>query len=419
MWLYIILSIIIIFILVMGFIKLRYRFWSKQPVFHYYNIWYWVRPPGIIQPAVPESNEYVNIINVKTRDVSLLNDTETKKVVNFIGNHYLRTKSTSYLPESKHVMTYFQNSQHKSYLAIYQRPTLLYENEKYVTEQKHIVDDEYLGMISARPLHVTFKNTVTFTTYYVDNLCVHHGHRKKGVAQKLIQTIYYDIRRKNSKINTCLFKREGEMTAIVPLITFSTKGYAIKDIPDTPLPHAAYSLLEITAKNIHMVIEFIYAQTKNYDCVIVPDVATIVTLIKSEIFDLRGIMYGGQLVALYVFRDAAVNYSISAKHSVQNTETKDSNFKDSNTIECIGSLVDTQHNAVLLQGFISSLHICCKKYNSKIKYLLIEETSQNTNITKHLQTYIHASLFLESPTAFFFYNYGCLPLKSAQTFLIY
>ena len=180
------------------------------------------------------------------------------------------------------------------------------------------------------------------------------------------------------------------------------------------MPHAAYSLLEITAKNIHMVIEFIYAQTNNYDCVIVPDVATILTLIKLEIFDLRGIMYGGQLVALYVFRDAAVNYSISAKHSVQNTEAK-----DSNTIECIGSLVDNQHNAVLLQGFISSLHICCKKYNSKIKYLLIEETSQNTNITKHLQTYIHASLFLESPTAFFFYNYGCLPLKSDRTFLIY
>ena len=107
---------------------------------------------------MPESNEYVNIINVKTRDVSLLNDTETTKVVNFIGNHYLRTKSTSYLPENKHVMAYFQNSSHKSYLAIYQRPTLLYENEKYVTEQKHIVDDEYLGMISARPLHVTFNN---------------------------------------------------------------------------------------------------------------------------------------------------------------------------------------------------------------------------------------------------------------------
>ena len=65
MWLYIILCIIVIFILLMGFIKIRYRFWSKQPVFHYYNAWYWVRPPGVIQYAVPEANEYVNIINVK------------------------------------------------------------------------------------------------------------------------------------------------------------------------------------------------------------------------------------------------------------------------------------------------------------------------------------------------------------------
>lgn len=414
MWLYIILFIIIILILVMGYIKLRYRFWSKQPVFHYYNILYWVRPPGIIQPDVPDSNEYVNIINVKTKDVTLLSETDTKKVVNFIGNHYLRTKSTSYLPENKHVMAYFLNSNHKSYLSIYKRPTLLYENEKYVTEPKHIVDDEYVGMISARPLHVTLKNKVRFTTYYVDNLCVHNGHRKKGVAQKLIQTIYYDIRRKNANINTCLFKREGEMTAIVPLITFTTKGYAIKDIPETPLPNAAYSLIEITAKNINIVIEFIYAQTNTYDCVIVPDIANILTLMKSEILDLRGIMYGGQLVALYIFRDAAVNYTISSKHSLKNAD-----IATSNTIECIGSLVDNKHIAILLSGFISSLHICCKKYNLKFKYMLIEETSNNTNITKHLHTYIHASSFLESPTAFFFYNYGCLPLKSNQSFLIY
>ena len=214
MWLYIILFIIIIPILIMGYIKLRYRFWSKQPVFHYYNVLYWVRPPGIIHHDIPESNEYVNIINVKTQDTASLSETDTTRIVNFIGNNYLRTKSTSYLPENKHVMTYFLNSNNKSYISIYKRPTLLYENEKYITEQKHVVENEYFGMISARPLHVTLKSKPMFTTYYVDNLCVHHGHRKKGIAQKLIQTIYYDIRRKNANINTCLFKREGEMTAI-------------------------------------------------------------------------------------------------------------------------------------------------------------------------------------------------------------
>ena len=408
LWLYIILFIITILILLMGYIKLRYRFWSKQPVFHYYNIWYWMRPPGIIQRDAPESNEYVNIINVKSQDIASLSETDTKKIVNFIGNHYLRTKSTSYLPENKHIMTYFLNSNHKSYISIYKRPTLLYENEKYVTEQKHIVENEYLGMISARPLHVTLKNKPTFSTYYVDNLCVHHAHRKKGIAQKLIQTIYYDIRRNNTTINTCLFKREGEMTAIVSLITFTTKGYAIKDIPNAPLPHAAYRRIEITAKNIHNVIEFIYAQTKNYDCVIVPDVANILTLIKSEILDLRGIMCGSQLVALYVFRNAAVNYTISSKNSSKNSESV-----HSNTIECIGSLVDVSHSFVLLSGFITSLHICCEKFN--YKYVLIEETSQNTRITDLL----YAHPFLKSPTAFFFYNYGCLPLQSYNTFLIY
>ena len=257
-------------------------------------------------------------------------------------------------------------------------------------------------------MHVTLKNNQTFTTYYVDNLCVHHAHRKKGIAQKLIQTIYYDIRRKNSKIKTCLFKREGEMTAIVPLVTFLTKGYEIKQIPDIPLPHAAYSLIEITTKNLHVAIEFVYSQRKKYECIIVPDVENIQTLLKKEVLDLRGVMYGKQLVALYVFRDAAVNYSTSFKENL-----KQNNNRLPNTIECIGSLVDDKHSNILLSGFISSLHICCKKF--KYSCALIEETSQN----KHITNLLYAQPFLVSPTAFFFYNYGCLPLQSCRTFLFY
>ena len=148
MWLYIILCILLTLILIVSFFKIRYRFWSKQPVFHYYNVWYWIHPPGIINDRIPEANEYVNIINVKTREATLLSETDTQKVVNFVAQHYLRTKSASYLPEKKHIMTYFHSSKHTSYISVYNQRMLLYENRKFITEQKHMVDDEYLGMIS-------------------------------------------------------------------------------------------------------------------------------------------------------------------------------------------------------------------------------------------------------------------------------
>ena len=58
MLLYYILAIICIIILLIAFFKLKYPFWSKQPVFHFHNIGYWLMPPGIIQHGMPEKNKY-------------------------------------------------------------------------------------------------------------------------------------------------------------------------------------------------------------------------------------------------------------------------------------------------------------------------------------------------------------------------
>ena len=41
--------ICIILFLSMAYFKLKYPFWSRQPVFHYHKLNYWIFPPGIIQ----------------------------------------------------------------------------------------------------------------------------------------------------------------------------------------------------------------------------------------------------------------------------------------------------------------------------------------------------------------------------------
>ena len=55
-YLYILAAIITLIILFYAIIKIRFRFWSKQPVFHFYNLWYWMFPPGIIKHDKPEEN---------------------------------------------------------------------------------------------------------------------------------------------------------------------------------------------------------------------------------------------------------------------------------------------------------------------------------------------------------------------------
>ena len=58
MLLYAIMIIILILITLYLYYKFKHPFWSRQPVFHIHNLWYWYDPPGIIQTGKPERNKY-------------------------------------------------------------------------------------------------------------------------------------------------------------------------------------------------------------------------------------------------------------------------------------------------------------------------------------------------------------------------
>jgi hypothetical protein len=59
---YIILIVVLIFILVIAYIKMRFRFWTLQPVFHVYDFHYYLFPPGIINPDLPEKTISCHIL---------------------------------------------------------------------------------------------------------------------------------------------------------------------------------------------------------------------------------------------------------------------------------------------------------------------------------------------------------------------
>ena len=58
----------ILLILCKVFIKIKYKFWAYQPVFHYYDLWYWIYQKGIINNDLPEANKFCNFFNVNTKE---------------------------------------------------------------------------------------------------------------------------------------------------------------------------------------------------------------------------------------------------------------------------------------------------------------------------------------------------------------
>ena len=86
MILYALLGLVIIYLLFYAFIKIKFRFWADQPVFHLYNLFYWIWPCGIIQHGLPPKTKFyeAKVLTKKWQDFS----TEKKALLKENGREY-------------------------------------------------------------------------------------------------------------------------------------------------------------------------------------------------------------------------------------------------------------------------------------------------------------------------------------------
>ena len=64
MYLYLIGLTILLVILFYLYLRIKYKFWSIQPVFHFYDVYYWIYNVGIIRHELPEKNKYCNFKDI-------------------------------------------------------------------------------------------------------------------------------------------------------------------------------------------------------------------------------------------------------------------------------------------------------------------------------------------------------------------
>ena len=401
MWfIYFIIILLIIYISLSAYIRIKMKFWYTQPVFHIYNIWYWLNPPGLIFNNLPEINKYTNIIDIKTYGISDINDTLLDRVCNFIKSYYVQSPNATYSPTKNNIIEYLKSSNNESYLSVYQKPLLVFEKN----EPFNILDD-IISVITARPLNITLKGKNPTILYYVDNLCVHPDYRKDGIAPQTIQTHYYNLRKNNPKIKMCLFKREGELNAIVPLTAYKTICFNISILEK--INPGSTNVIEIGPNQITLFVNFIYSQSKNFDCIIMPDLSNILNMIKTENVYIYGVIMNGNLISAYAFRRPNLFYD---KEEV---------------IECFFSLYDNnvntyKLNAYMLNAYITGFNISLNKCKEKLKtnILLIEDIGHSGKLVEYLRNNLFNVLF-QSPTAFFLYNYACYTVPSKNALIFY
>jgi hypothetical protein len=407
MILYIIGLFILCIVLFFLYIRIRYQFWALQPVFHFYDLYYWFVNVGIIRHELPEKNRYTNFKNITTKTFEDMNELTLKEAILLIKLNYLRNKENIYSPKKENIVPYFIGHNSKTYWSYYLEQEILIDNKT----GKTIDEKKIIGIITSRPLHVKIlKNEVRggeFDVFYVDNLCVEKNWRKKNIAAQLIQTHEYNQCHQNKKISVSLFKREEELTGIIPLTVYKTYCFNMRNwVAPQVILEAKIKLLTADNQNMYYFYNFLIELSNNkrmkkLDIIIYPEMSNVIELIRTKNLYIKMLVVNGEIEAVYIFRKTCINIE-----------------KDKEIISCIGSIY--KENSVLTRnefiiGFKMGLWSIIKE-NKNFGYLVVEDISDNRYIINNLCLKTHP--FIVSPMAYFFYNFAYSPFKSERCFIL-
>jgi len=395
MYNYIIYIIILLIFIIYIRIRLKFGFWYSQPVFHIYNIGYILKPPGIIESSLPKKNKYTNFREIDTIIQTELNSIQINNFVKLINENYLQNKDNVFSPKKENIMPYFVGHNDKSFISFYFKDQYLLDLNKGDT----ILNRKIIGSITSRPMSIFINNNdenALFNAYYVDYLCVDKRNRKKGIAPQLIQTHNYNQRILNKNIVVSIFKREDELTGIVPICVYSTYGFYVDKWTKPVELSLEYKVLEINQTNIRFLYDFINTNKRKFDIVMKVELANLIELIKTKNIFVNVILCDENILCCYFFRKSCVQIE-----------------KGLEVLSCFASICDCEEN-IFVQGFkISFWKIAADNF---FGFSAIENVSHNNILINNIMLKTKPSII--SPTAYYFYNFAYPTFKPNKALII-
>jgi len=414
---YTFLVFLLLFLITILYLKSKYGFWVSQPVFHYYDFSYYLYPPGIIRTDLPEKNKYTNFKDITTTIYNELTSLQRLEMIHLLQQYYLRKEENIFLAEATNIFPYFEGlsqesssneniniknkinrekekKENPSFFSFYWEKTLLTDLKKgTIIENKKII-----ACITTRAIKIRILKgndpKASFLAYYVDYLCVDEPHRKKGIAQQMIQTHEYTQRHLNPNIQVSIFKREGKLnTGIVPLCLYTTYGFSVLAWrKPAPLP-PNYSLLEFSKQNLHLLRDFLKENEHQFDILLEHSFFNLLELIQTKNIYLCGVLEKDVVLCVYFYRNSCVFVD-----------------KDLKILTCYASIKsDACSKEIFIQGFKNTFWNMADKNN--FGFCVIENISHNHWILANLLK--KSTPIIKSQTAYFFYNFA-YPTFSAE-----
>jgi len=388
---YIILIISLIYLFFKGYKKVFNHFWSIQPVFHIHNIFNLFKMKTIINPDLPKLNKYCNLIDIKTNYFEYISDNTLIDVINFLKKNYTDPFNGKYICEINSFKPYFESCKNSSFVSIYNQNKILNYNNSLIDSR------EIVGVVTSRPVNITFKNNNIFPAYLIDNLC---SNKNKDIEFQLIQTHEYFQRHNSKNTKISLFKCQNNRNDIVPLVSFEKYNFTIDERKYNNelnnMFNGYYNIVKITEQNINLFINFVYKNKEKFTCLILPDYANLLNLIKNENIFIYVLLVKSNIECCYIFRNSNLMYN------------------NNKSIECFASINNSNDFNIFVNGFYYSLMKINKILNCK--YLLIETLSHNNVIIDDLYEKFHLNFI--NPYTYLLYNYIHYPLFKNEVFAL-
>ena len=388
--------IIAIILSIFAYIKITFRFWSLQPVFHVYDLWYYIMPPGIIRNELPERNKYCNDTNIVFTPFTSTEKTNIDAYLHLIKKCYLQNGENQFLPTKENMVSYFTGHNSTTFLSLYYEDEILVDSKEGDTVKRK----RLIGGMTTRPLRITINNgkkDAFFDCYYVDYLCVDTEYRKKGIAQQLIQTHEYHQRRQNQQVQVSLFKREGTLTGIVPLCVYNLYGYNLATWKKPAPLDPRLSLIEVGPTNIQHALDFMKSPKvqKKFDITIVPDLANLLELLKVKAIYIYMILKDHEVQAVYFFRKSCTYIK-----------------KGVEVVTLYASINNSGSQTIFARGYINALWKLCT--GTDFQFAGIEDIADNGEIIESIKV----KPDLTTPCAYFFYNFAYPTFSSKKTLIL-
>ena len=349
---------IVILIFIYGWIKINYRFWSIQPVFQIYNLYYWLFYSGIIEDTL-EKNKYYDP-TIKTEQMNV-----TDHFITFIQTYFLQLKNISYTPDRRQIEHYFKND----FKALC---STSYDEENII------------GYITSRTVTVYLENK-EMECYYVDFLCIDRIFRNKYVAPKMIQShIYNQYKLHDRKVG--VFKREGRLSIIVPIVIYRTYGLAIYNWTQ----QLNIVTTKVTKEMVKDIMDIIKASKFSFK--LLPSYSVLLDLIKNDVVLIYAIIINNSISALYFFRDGGSKYN------------------GKKIIECVASINIMVTDKVFIDGFINAVN------QINMSFLCIENLSYNSILIRYIINNYNITVI--SPMAYYYHNYAAMPYVENKVFIL-